>query len=170
MRALHVLVAVLAAVAVAFLFLQPVFSGIQNWGLYDWDQHFFYHESPRISLLTFNEFPLWTPYYCGGNVVLANPQSAFLSPFFAFVLLFGAVAGLKLEALAYLTIGLAGTFLVARKLGCNNMASFFAAVVFMFSSWFAVRVVVGHTTFFPFALLSFAFLFYLNSAAADTAI
>ncbi|HIG97805.1 TPA: hypothetical protein HA231_00035, partial [Candidatus Woesearchaeota archaeon] len=31
--------------------------------------------------------------------------------------------------------------------------------------WFAARVAVGHTTFFPFALLPFVFLFYLHSAA-----
>ena len=158
-----------ACLVAAFLFLQPVFSGMQNWGLYDWDQHFFYHESPKISLLAFHQFPLWTPYYCGGNLLLANPQSPYLSPFFAFVLLFGAVVGLKLEALVYLAIGLLGMFLAARKLGCSHLASVLAAVVFMFSSWFAARVVVGHTTFFPFALLPLAFFFYLSAVSADEA-
>ncbi len=163
----QLILAVTVCLAAAFFFLQPIFSSIQNWGLYDWDQHFFYHASARISLLTFHEFPLWTPYYCGGNVLLANPQSPFLSPFFALVLLFGAVIGLKLEALAYLALGLGGMFLLARKLGCSGIASAFASVVFMFSSWFAARVAVGHTTFFPFALLPFVFLFYLNAASAS---
>ncbi len=170
MRLLGVIIAVAASLAAAFLLLQPILSNTGNWGLYDWDQHMFYHESGRISILTFGQFPLWTPYYCGGSVLLANPQSPFLSPFFAFVLLFGAVVGLKLEALVYLAIGLTGAFLVAKKLGCSSLASAFAAIVFMFSSWFTVRVVVGHTTFFPFALLPFAFLFYLNSASAQAAI
>ncbi len=165
------LVTAFAAFAVclvaAFLFLQPVFSNVGNWGLYDWDQHFFYHESPKISLLAFHQFPLWTPYYCGGNLLLANPQSPFLSPFFAFVLLFGSVVGLKLEALVYFAIGLGGMFLAARKLGCSSLASVFAAVAFMCGSWFAVRVVVGHTTFFPFALLPLVFLFYVNAASAS---
>lgn len=170
MRLLTVVAAVAVSVFAAFLFLQPIFSNINNWGLYDWDQHFFYHESAKVSLLTFNQFPLWTPYYCGGNTLLANPQSQFLSPFFLLVLLFGAVVGLKLEALVYLALGLLGTFLVAKKLGCSNLASVFAATVFMFSSWFSARVVVGHTTFFPFALLPFLFLFYLNSVSAQAAI
>ena len=164
-----VLVAVVAMVA-AFAYLQPVFSNIQNWGLYDWDQHFFYHGAPRIALLTFHEAPLWTPYYCGGNVLLANPQSPFLSPFFAFVLLLGAVIGLKIEALVYLAIGLLSMFLLARKLGCSRFAAVFGAVVFMFSSWYAVRVVVGHTTFFPFALMPLIFLFYLNSTSRESTV
>lgn len=159
--------AVCVAAFAAFLFLQPIFSDIRNWGLYDWDQHFFYHGSPRISLLTFHEMPLWTPYYCGGNMLLANPQSGFLSPFFALVLLLGPVTGLKIEALIYLAIGLLGMFLLARKLGCSRLAAVFASVTFLFSSWYAARVVVGHTTFFPFGLMPFAFLFYLNSASRE---
>ncbi len=161
------MIGVLAVCIAAFLFLQPIFHSVGNWGMYDWDQHFFYHESPRVSLLEFHQFPLWTPYYCGGNLLLANPQSPFLSPFFAFVLLFGAVVGLKLEVIAYFALGLAGMFLAARKLGCNALASVFASVVFMGGSWFAVRVVVGHTTFFPFALLPLVFLFYLNAVSAQ---
>lgn len=160
------IVAAIVCLAAAFLFLQPIFHNIGNWGLYDWDQHFFYHESPKVSLLSFHQFPLWTPYYCGGNLLLANPQSPFLSPFFVLVLLFGAVVGLKLEVLVYFALGLGSMFLAARKLGCSHLASAFASVVFMCSSWFAVRVVVGHTTFFPFALLPLVFLFYLSSAAA----
>jgi uncharacterized membrane protein YfhO len=156
------------AILGSFLFLQPIFSDIENRGLYDWDQHFFYHDSPRISLLTFNEFPLWNPYYCGGNLLLANPQSPFLTPFFALVLLFGATIGLKLQALTYLAAGLVGTFLVARHLGSKYLPSIFAAIVFMFSSWYVVRVVVGHTTFFPFALMPFAFLFYLKAAKTSS--
>src|SRR3989338_7200733 len=164
---LRLSLAVAGACIAAFLFLQPVFANIKNWGLYDWNQHFFYHGSARISLLTFHEVPLWTPYYCGGTVLLANPQSPFLSPFFAFVLLLGTVVGLKVEALVFLAIGLLGMFLLARKLGCTSFAAVFAAVVFMFSSWYAARVVVGHTTFFPFALMPFAFLFYLNAASLE---
>ncbi|MBI3036132.1 hypothetical protein HYY73_00010 [Candidatus Woesearchaeota archaeon] len=167
MRLLPAVAIAVISLFAAFLFLQPIFNNIGSWGIYDWDQHMFYHESGRISLLTFGQFPLWTPYYCGGNVLLANPQSPYFSPFFAFVLLFGSVVGLKLEVLVYFAIGLLGMFLAARKLGCSPPASVLAAAAFMFSSWFAVRVVVGHTTFFPFALLPLAFLFYLNATSAS---
>src|SRR3989338_11551752 len=112
-RLLGVIIAVAASLAAAFLLLQQIFPNIGNWGLYDWDQHSFYHESARVSLLAFNQFPLWTPYYCGGNVLLANPQSPFLSPFFIFVILFGVVVGLKVEVLLYFSLGLLGMFMAA---------------------------------------------------------
>ncbi|MBI2664567.1 hypothetical protein HYX10_04475 [Candidatus Woesearchaeota archaeon] len=149
--------------AVVFI---PVLASLGNWGLYDWDQHFFYNEAARTAILDYGQFPLWNAHYCGGTPLLANPQSGFLSPFFLFVLLFGAVAGLKLQALFYMILGLLGTFLAARKLGSSSVSSALAAVIFMLSSWFAARVVVGHTTFFPFALLPWAFYFYLKSLAA----
>ncbi len=147
----------------ALFFLLPIFSNIANWGSYDWDQHFFYHGSARNAITKFGQFPLWNPFYCGGSPLLANPQSTFLSPFFLFVLMFGTVAGLKLEALAYMALGMFGMFLLARKLGAKILPSYFAAVVFMLSSWYSTRVVVGHTTFFPFALMPWAVLFYLHA-------
>ena len=64
------------------VFCAPILHDIYMWGIHDWDQHFFYNAVPRKSLLKYHQFPLWNPYYCGGNVMLANPQSAFLSPLF----------------------------------------------------------------------------------------
>ena len=63
--------------------------------------------------LEFKQFPLWNPYYCGGNAMLANPQSSFLNPLFIFVLTFGEIIGLKLLIFIYLIIGLFGMFLLA---------------------------------------------------------
>jgi len=86
---------------VSLVFFFPMLTSFSNWGLYDWDQHFFYHASPRLSILDYGQFPLWNAHYCGGNPLLANPQSGFLSPFFPLVMLFGAVAGLKLQVILY---------------------------------------------------------------------
>ncbi len=149
--------------AISTVFAVPLLANFGNWGLYDWDQHLFYHESPRTSMLNYGQFPLWNAHYCGGTPLLANPQSPFLSPFFLLVLLFGAVAGLKLQILFYLLLGLFGTFLAARELKAAPIPASLAAVIFMLSSWFALRVRVGHTTFFPFALLPLAFYLYLKS-------
>ncbi len=149
--------------AVSAIFFLPLVQNFSNWGLYDWDQHLFYHEAPRTSILNYGQFPLWNAHYCGGTPLLANPQSPFLSPFFFLVLLFGALAGLKLQILFYFLLGLFGTFLTARQLKTAPIPALLAAVIFMLSSWFALRVRVGHTTFFPFALLPFVFYFYLKS-------
>lgn len=149
---------------VALAFFLPVLSHFSGWGLYDWDQHLFYNEAPRLSLLHYGQFPLWNAHYCGGSPLLANPQSGFLSPFFLLVLVFGSVSGLKLQILFFLLFGLSGAFLAARKLRCSVSASVLAGVAFMLSSWFAARVASGHTTFFLFALLPWVFLFYLKSS------
>jgi hypothetical protein len=148
---------------ISLLFVLPIFSNFSYWGSYDWDQHMFYHGSAQVSILKFHQFPLWNPFYCGGNLLLANPQSPFLSPFFLFVLLFGAVYGLKIEVIAYLIIGLFGMWLLARQLGIKGLAAYFAPIIFMLSSWYALHTQAGHTTFFPFALLPFTFLFYLKA-------
>ncbi len=147
--------------ALSILFLFPIFSNFGNIGLYDWDQHLFYHGSASLTIKKFGQFPFWNPFHCGGTPLLANPQSTFLSPFFLLLLLFGDIAGLKLQVLAYCFLGLFGMFLLARRLGIRIVQAYVTAIIFMFSSWFAARVLVGHTTFFPFALLPWAFLFYL---------
>ena len=64
-------------VVLSILYCHPIFKNITNWGIYDWDQHFSYHEVPRETLLTYHQFPFWNPYNCGGNVMLANMQARF---------------------------------------------------------------------------------------------
>lgn len=154
--------AILIFLLVSLVYLLPIFSHFSYWGADDWDQHMFYHGSARETMLKYHQFPLWNPFYCGGNVMLANPQSTFTSPFFGFVLLFGTVYGLKIEALVFMALGMFGMWLLARKLGAKGLAAYVAPVIFMMSSWYALHLQAGHTTFFPFALMPFALLFYLE--------
>ncbi len=155
--------AVIILAAIALIFILPIFSNFSYWGANDWDQHMLYHGSARISLLKYHQFPLWNPFYCGGNVLLANPQSPFLSPFFLFVLIFGTVAGLKLEIVAYLILGMAGMWLLARQLDAKGPAAYLAPIIFMLSSWYPLHVQAGHTTFFSFGLVPWALLFYIKA-------
>ena len=69
---------VLFFAVVALIFTLPIFLAFDYWGLFDWDQHLFYHAVPRATILNYGQFPLWNPYYCGGTVLLANPQSRLL--------------------------------------------------------------------------------------------
>ncbi len=147
----------------ALIMLSPIFINFGYWGLHDWDQHFFYHGTAAITMLKFHQFPLWNPFYCGGNPYLANPQSPFLTPFFPLLLIFGTVAGLKIQALLYFLIGLIGMYFLSKELKITGYAAFIPPIVFMLSSWYSLRVEVGHTTFFPFALIPLVFLFYLKS-------
>ena len=160
----ELLVALLFGI-IALLYTLPIFKDINNWGIQDWDQHLFFHGVPRQTLVEFRQIPLWNPYYVGGTVMLANPQSRFLSPSFLLHMLFGEVIGIKLEIWLYLVIGLAGTYTLARQYKLDRSAAFLAACVFMLSSMYALALTVGMTWFLTVAYLPWAFFFYQKTAA-----
>lgn len=157
------IVALLIFFIISLIFVYPIFQNIKNWGIHDWDQHLMYNGVPKQTILKFNQFPLWNPYYCGGNAMLANPQSSFLNPLFISVLIFGEVLGLKLLILFYLVIGLFGMFLLSRKLGISMISSYLSSFVFMLSGLYAMHLSVGHTVWVQMALIPYVFLFYLKS-------
>lgn len=150
-------------VAAALAFISPVFNDINNVGVSDWDSHFFFYAVPVRTILDFGQFPLWNPYYCGGNVMLASPESNFLAPPFIFALLFGEVVGVKLIIAFYAATGFLGMYLLSRVLGMKRVASLVPAIVFMASSWFSLRISEGHSSFLPFALMPFVAAMYIRS-------
>src|SRR3990167_557210 len=101
-------------IILSLIILYPIFKNITYLGTGDWDQHFFYNAVPRKTILSFYQIPLWNPYYCGGNVLLAHPESVWLNPFFIFVLIFGEVIGLKIELFLHLILGMFGVFLLSK--------------------------------------------------------
>jgi len=148
---------------ISLIVLFPIFKNIDYWGQADWDQHFFYNAVPRETILTYQQIPLWNPYYCGGNVLLAHPESTWLSPFFIFILIFGTVIGLKIQLLFHMILGMFGMFLLSKHLKLKTISCYVPAFVFMLSSWFILHIFVGHTLYLTMAYLPFAFLFYLES-------
>lgn len=157
------IIALLIFFAASLIFVSPIFQNIGNWGIHDWDQHFMLNAMPREAILEFKQFPLWSPYYCGGNVMLANPQSSFLNSLYIFVLIFGEVIGLKLLILIYLILGLFGMFLLAKHMKISLISSYLSAILFMLSGLYAMRMSVGHTVWMQMALMPYVFLFYLKS-------
>ncbi|MBI2208362.1 hypothetical protein HYU50_02600 [Candidatus Woesearchaeota archaeon] len=163
MRYKQELAALIIFLIISIAFVYPVFQNIKNWGIHDWDQHLMLNAMPKETILEFGQFPLWSPYYCGGNVMLANPQSSFLSPLFVFVLIFGELTGLKLLIFIYLVTGLFGMFLLARHLKIPLIPSYLTAFLFMLSGLYAMHISVGHTVWMQMALIPYVFLFYLKS-------
>src|SRR6478609_2974304 len=91
-RVLPLLFLVLAFAAVASIFRYPEFFSVN----YDWRYFSSWIEVGRRSYLWFHQMPLWNPYGCGGEVLLANPQSMVASPLIFLSLIFGTALGLKL--------------------------------------------------------------------------
>lgn len=150
-------------IAISLVFFRAIFKNFDNWGIGDWDQFLFYNAVARQTILTFHQFPLWNPYYCGGNIMLANPQYNFLSPLFVSVLAFGALYGLKILIVAYAVIGLSGFYLLSRHLKFGKLASITSASIFMLSAVYVLQIREGHIGHFAMAWLPWIFLFYLKS-------
>ncbi|GAB4458540.1 MAG: hypothetical protein Kow0031_38890 [Anaerolineae bacterium] len=149
--------------AIALLYTLPIFRHPTWWGAQDWDQHMFYHDVPRQTLLEYGQIPLWNPYYMGGVPLLANPQSRLLSPSFGLVLLFGVEAGLKLDIWLHVVISLWGAFLLARHFGLKTPGALVTALAFALNSMTALHLTVGMTWFLAVAYLPWAFLCYLKT-------
>jgi hypothetical protein len=157
------IVALTVFTIISLLFCYYILINLTNWGVHDWDQHLFYHGVPRRTIVEFKQFPLWNPYYCGGNVMLANPQSMFLSPMFLVALMLGEVVGLKIEIILHFIIGMFGMWLVGKELGFGKISSYLPAFVYILSSIYALHIAVGHTVWMPVAFLPYVFLFYIKS-------
>src|SRR3989442_2837004 len=97
-RWLPLLFLALAGLAAAPIFRYPRLFASP----YDWRYFQTLLEVARRSVLWFHQVPLWNPYSCGGEVLLANPQSQVATPAFLFTLGFGTALGVKLGLLAYL--------------------------------------------------------------------
>ena len=93
---------VLAAVLlllIAFAFWLPA-ARHPNWWIEDnGDRTLAIAAAERMTLFEHGQFPFWNPYMYGGLPLLANPQSAFLSPSFITVIVAGEVVGTKLRIL-----------------------------------------------------------------------
>lgn len=164
LRALAIATRIALFGALALGFCWPLFEHLDHWGIQDWDQHLFYQEVPRRTVVDHHQLPLWNPYHGGGLPGLANPQSRTLFPSFALVLLAGTVVGVKLEIWAHYLLGLLGVYALGRKLGTSRPAAVLAAATYMLSGMLALAVAGGMTTFLCAALIPWVTLAHLEAA------
>jgi len=85
--------------------------------------------------LSAGEPPLWNPYAAGGQPLLANPQSAALSPFSLWLHLLPFGAALLAIALSKLLLAGLGTALLARRLGASPPAATVSGLAFAFGGF-----------------------------------
>jgi|GEM_PF-1972236 len=152
-------VALLALVALAFL--APLLWKLQAvGGELDWRYFQMLWEVDRKSVMEFGQFPLWNPYYCGGNAQLGNPQSQFFSLATPVSLLLGAAVGIKAHIFIHYLLGFYGAWRLARAHQLQPLGALGAALVFGLSGFFAMRAGGGHSAFLPFFFLPWAAFFY----------
>jgi len=157
-----------AALAAVFLALAlavtwPALSDVGWWGVHDWVQFYTYYGVPHRAVAKYHELPAWDPYYYGGNLAWGHPDDPTLSPLFVPMLLFGVVAGTKIDIVLVLCGGMLSMWLLARRVGLSAIASVFAAAVWGLNGWHAYHFAVGHCDHFTFLFEPLALYFFLRA-------
>lgn len=96
------------------------------------DEHQFYNweEADRISIVDHHQFPLWNPYYCGGMVSSAAPESGVFAPDFLLRLLFGVARGRHFALVLFVVLGMEGVYRLCRAVDSSALSGVIAAVIF----------------------------------------
>lgn len=139
----------------------PLWRETVSWGgTRDWGYFFFLSEVERKTILEYGQFPLWNPYYFGGAVHLANPQTFFLSATFPFILAFGTAIGIRLTITAAIVLAFDGVRRTCRALGVSPLAASIAGTGYAVCGAMAQHLGGGHVGWlgfgvFPYVLWSF---------------
>ncbi len=136
---------------IAALFCAPLFESPHGLGVHDWDQQLFYYGAVLKSAVEYGTPPFWNPWYCGGNVLWQNPQSALLSPVYPLAMLTSVSLAMKINIVLHYWVGLLGMHLLLRRaIGVSSRAVVaYLACVFVLSGAHALHLSEGHSTFLP---------------------
>jgi hypothetical protein len=160
----HGRVALVVLLVFTLVFLNTILQNFNYWGGHDWDMLEGYSAVPRETLLGFHQIPLWNPFVSGGQPLLADPQSSWLSPLFPVVLVFGVITGYKIQIVLWYVIGLSGMYFLGRHLKLNTYACYLASFAFILTSFYSLHVSIGQQYMvFSMSFAPWCFLFYLKS-------
>lgn len=87
-------------------FTAPLFAAPNATGWQDWDVHLFFHAAVLKSLVEYGQLPFWNPWYCGGNVLLQNPQVPLLTPVYPLATVMSLPLAMKINIVLHYWIGL----------------------------------------------------------------
>ncbi|MES1172531.1 MAG: DUF6541 family protein [Bacteroidota bacterium] len=160
--------AVVVVVCVA-IYVAPLWRSLTTWGgTFDWGYFFFLAEVDRTTVLHYGQFPLWNPYYCGGAVHLANPQTYFLSPTFLFILAFGTPIGVRLTLTLAILLAFDGTRRWMRALGLGPDAATVAGLSYAMSGTIAQHLGGGHVGWVGLCVLPYVLASLHEALAGHT--
>lgn len=99
--------------------------------------------------------PWFTPAFCGGVPMFANPQSPYYTVTqFLSALFVDPLTAVYLTLLLFAWMGYAGFYLLLRgPFASGRAVAILGAVLFMFNGLYAHRMMVGHLTFHAFMLM-----------------
>jgi len=110
--------------------------------------------------------PWFSPSFCGGMPLLANPATFYLSTAQFLTFLVGPLAGLKLTLLLFATLGFWGFYLLLTRIyRVTPWPALLGGALFLFNGFFAYRFIVGHLEFHAFMLVPLIGLLLLAEPA-----
>ena len=137
--------AVAICLGVVAFHISPLWQHLTTWGgTFDWGYFFFLAEVDRKTVVEFGQLPLWNPYYCGGAVHLANPQTYFLSPTFLFIAVFGTALGIRLTFTAAILLAVDGMRRFLGALGVGPIGALIGGTGYALSGTIAQHLGGGH--------------------------
>ncbi len=158
------------AIATSYLLLTavftwPVFAQPDATGWQDWDFHLFMHGAVLKNLIEYGQLPLWNPWYCGGNVLLPNPQAPLFSPTFLLVSVVSLPFAMKINIALHYWLGLMGMHLVLTRIfGLRFLPGIvFLASAFALSGAVAMHLAYGHAIFLPAFYLPYLVFFFFRA-------
>jgi hypothetical protein len=98
--------------------------------------------------------PWFTPSFCGGQALFADPQSAFYSlpQFLTFIV--DPLQAVYWAFLVFAALGFWGMYLYSKScLKLGQIAALVAACIFMFNGFYAHRMIIGHYGYQSFMLV-----------------
>ena len=139
-----------------FIFIEPFFPNINGNLGHDYEIWFprmlagdYYFYTNGLSIV-----PWFTPSFCGGTLLYANPQYLFYSipQFLNFYL--NPILTIKLTIMLFSSLGFLGFYIILRNLfNMSKGAAIFGAILFLFNGFFAYRMIIGHLSYHSFMLL-----------------
>jgi hypothetical protein len=114
--------------------------------------------------------PFWSPWYCGGNVMWQNPQTALLSPVYPLTAIAGLPLAMKVNIVLHYFVGFVGMhLLLTRVLGVSFVPLvIYLASVFTLAGGHVMHVAVGHTVFLPAFYLPLILYFLIRAVQTQT--
>jgi hypothetical protein len=98
--------------------------------------------------------PWFTPSFCGGMPLLANPATFYLSTAQFFAFLAGPLAGVRLTLLLFGALGYWGFYyLLTNVYRVRPWPALLGGALFLFNGFYVYRFIVGHLEFHAFMLV-----------------
>jgi hypothetical protein len=151
-------------------FCSPLFVHPTGVGTLDWDQHLFYYAQVLKNVVEYAQAPFWSPWYCGGNVLWQNPQTALLSPVYPLTAIAGLPLAMKLNIVLHYWAGFIGMHLLLTRVAGVSFLPIvvYLASLFTLAGGHAMHVAVGHTVFLPAFYLPWIVYFLVRALQTQT--